>query len=114
MGAEIGAPCSVFPYDARSAAYLKSTGRAALADLADAHAEHLRIDPEVLDDPERYFDRVIDIDLDELEPHLVGPHTPDLDRPISEAGRAAREEDYPADISYALVASCTNSPYTNI
>src|SRR5829696_6758035 len=75
MGAEIGATCSLFPYDARSAAYLKSTGREALADLADAHAEHLRIDPEVMDDPERFFDRVIDIDLDELEPHLVGPHT---------------------------------------
>ena len=86
MGAEIGATCSLFPYDARSAAYLKATGREALADLADAHAEHLRVDAEVLDDPERFFDRVIDIDLDELEPHLVGPHTPDLDRPISEVG----------------------------
>jgi aconitate hydratase len=114
MGAEIGATCSLFPYDARSAAYLKATGREALADLADAHAEHLRIDPEVMDDPERHFDRVIDIDLDELEPHLVGPHTPDLDRPISEMGRAAREEGYPVDISYALVGSCTNSSYEDI
>src|SRR4051794_11160032 len=114
MGAEIGATCSLFPYDARSAAYLKSTGREALADLADAHAEHLRVDPEVLDDPERFFDRVIDIDLDELEPHLVGPHTPDLDRPISEVGRAAHEEDYPVEISYALVGSCTNSSYEDI
>ena len=68
----------------------------------------------MLDDPERFFDRVIDIDLDELEPHLVGPHTPDLDRPISEVGRAAREEDYPVDISYALVGSCTNSSYEDI
>ncbi len=114
MGAEIGATCSLFPYDARAAAYLKATGREALANLADAHAEHLRIDPEVLDDPERFFDRVIDIDLDELEPHLVGPHTPDLDRPISEVGRAAREEDYPVEISYALVGSCTNSSYEDI
>ncbi|HEX9505425.1 MAG TPA: aconitate hydratase, partial [Acidimicrobiia bacterium] len=114
MGAEIGATCSLFPYDARSAAYLKATGREALADLADAHAEHLRVDPEVLADPERFFDRVIDIDLDELEPHLVGPHTPDLDRPISEVGRAAREEDYPVNISYALVGSCTNSSYEDI
>src|SRR6201990_3389775 len=71
MGAEIGATCSLFPYDARMAAYLKSTGRKALADLADAHAEPLRVDPEVLADPERFYDRVIDIDLDELEPHLV-------------------------------------------
>ncbi len=114
MGAEIGATCSLFPYDARSAAYLRATGRDALSELADAHAEHLRVDPEVLDDPERYFDRVIDIDLDELEPHLVGPHTPDLDRPISEVGRAAREEDYPLEISYALVGSCTNSSYEDI
>jgi len=114
MGAEIGATCSLFPYDARSAAYLKATGREALADLADAHAEHLRVDPEVLDEPEQFFDRVIDLDLDELEPHLVGPHTPDLDRPISDVGRAAREEDYPLDISYALVGSCTNSSYEDI
>jgi aconitate hydratase len=114
MGAEIGATCSLFPYDARSAAYLKATGREALADLADAHAEHLRIDPEVMDDPERFFDRVIDIDLDELEPHLVGPHTPDLDRPISEVGAAARQEGYPVEISAALVGSCTNSSYEDI
>ncbi|HEX9467802.1 MAG TPA: aconitate hydratase, partial [Acidimicrobiia bacterium] len=114
MGAEIGATCSLFPYDARAAAYLEATGRGALADLADVHAEHLRIDPEVLGSPERYYDRVIDVDLDELEPHLVGPHTPDLDRPISDFGRAAREEDYPLDISYALVGSCTNSSYEDI
>src|SRR3954471_17784785 len=114
MGAEIGATCSVFAYDEQTAMYMKSTGREALADLADAHAEHLRIDPEVMDDPERFFDRVIDIDLDELEPHLVGPHTPDLDRPISEVGAAAREEGYPVDISYALVGSCTNSSYEDI
>src|SRR5262245_33527921 len=92
MGAEIGATCSLFPYDARSAAYLKATGREELADLADAHAEYLRVDEEVVADPERYFDRVIDIDLDELGPHLVGPHTPDLDRPIADVGRAAEEE----------------------
>ncbi|MET0895067.1 MAG: aconitate hydratase [Acidimicrobiia bacterium] len=114
MGAEIGATCSLFPYDAHTAAYLKATGREALADLADAHAEHLRVDPEVLAEPERFYDRVIDINLDELEPHLVGPHTPDLDRPISDVGRAAREEGYPLDISYALVGSCTNSSYEDI
>jgi aconitate hydratase len=114
MGAEIGATCSLFPYDARSAAYLKATGREAVATLADARGEDLRIDPEVLDRPEQYFDRVIDIDLDELEPHLVGPHTPDLDRPISEVGRAAHEEGYPVEISYALVGSCTNSSYEDI
>src|SRR6476620_5402780 len=114
MGAEIGATCSLFGYDARSAAYLKATGREGIADLADAHAEHLRVDDEVLADPERFFDRVIEIDLDELGPHLVGPHTPDLDRPIAELGQAARDEGYPVDIRYALVGSCTNSSYEDI
>ncbi len=84
MGAEIGATCSIFPYDVRSALYLKATGRAELAGLADEYAEYLRPDPEIDSDPERYYDRVIDIDLDDLEPHVVGPHTPDLDRPVSE------------------------------
>jgi aconitate hydratase len=114
MGAEIGATCSVFPYDARAAAYLKATRREEIADLADRYAEHLRCDPEVEADPERYFDRVIDVDLDELEPHLVGPHTPDLDRPISDVKKAAIEEGYPLDIAYALVGSCTNSSYEDI
>src|SRR5262245_43681086 len=114
MGAEIGATCSLFGYDTRSAAYLKATAREAIADLADAHAEHLRVDPEVLENPEQFFDRVIDIDLDELGPHLVGPHSPDLDRPIAEVGKAAQEEDYPVDIRYALVGSCTNSSYEDI
>ena len=114
MGAEIGATCSMFPYDGRAAAYLKSTERGEIADLADGHAEHLRCDPEVEVDPEQYFDRVIEIDLSALEPHLVGPHTPDLDRPISEVKDAAIAENYPLDISYALVGSCTNSSYEDI
>jgi aconitate hydratase len=114
MGAEIGATCSLFPYDARSAAYLASTRRADLAALADRYAEHLRSDPEVLEDPERYFDRVIDIDLDQLEPHVVGPHTPDLDRPVSELARVAADEGYPLAVSAALVGSCTNSSYEDI
>ncbi len=114
MGAEIGATCSLFPYDARSALYLKATDRSALAGLADEYAEFLRADPEIDADPERYFDRVIEIDLDDLEPHVVGPHTPDLDRPVSELTRVAAEEGYPLDISYALVGSCTNSSYEDI
>ena len=114
MGAEIGATCSLFGYDAHTAAYLKATGREQIADLAGAHAEHLRLDDEVLADPERFFDRVVEIDLDELGPHLVGPHTPDLDRPIADLGKAAREENYPVDIRYALVGSCTNSSYEDI
>jgi aconitate hydratase len=114
MGAEVGATCSVFPYDARTAAYLTATHRADVADLANGYAEYLRTDPEIEDDPERFFDRVIDIDLDELEPHLVGPHRPDLDRPISAVKAAAIEGGYPLDISYALVGSCTNSSYEDI
>jgi len=114
MGAEIGATCSLFPYDGRMAMYLKATQREELADLADQYAEHLRIDPEIAEEPERFYDRVIDINLSELEPHLVGPHTPDLDRPISDVAEAVKTEGYPADISYALVGSCTNSSYEDI
>jgi aconitate hydratase len=114
MGAEIGATCSLFPYDGRMAMYLKATQREELADLADQYAEHLQIDPEIADEPERFYDRVIDINLSELEPHLVGPHTPDLDRPISDVAEAVKTEGYPADISYALVGSCTNSSYEDI
>jgi len=114
MGAEIGATCSLFPYDHRSALYLKSTGRDDIAALADQYAEHLRPDAEVEGHAERYYDRVIDIDLDELEPHVVGPHTPDLDRPISELARSAESEGYPLTVSTALVGSCTNSSYEDI
>ncbi len=114
MGAEIGATCSLFHYDSRIASYLKSTRREEFADLADQYAEHLRNDPEVDANPEEYYDRVIEIDLSELEPHLVGPHTPDLDRPISEVRAAVESEGYPAEISAALVGSCTNSSYEDI
>ena len=114
MGAEIGATCSVFPYDAQAARYLKATRREEIADLADRVADFLRNDPEVDADPERYYDRVIEIDLSELEPHLVGPHSPDLDRPISAVKEAAEREGYPIEISAALVGSCTNSSYEDI
>jgi aconitate hydratase len=114
MGAEIGATCSLFPYDHRGALYLKSTRREELASLADQYAEYLRPDPDVEGDPERFYDRVVDIDLDDLEPHVVGPHTPDLDRAVSELARVAAAEGYPLDISAALVGSCTNSSYEDI
>jgi aconitate hydratase len=114
MGAELGATCSVFPFDARMSAYLRATGRAALAELAEAHATCLRPDPEVEAAPERHFDRVITIDLDSLEPLLVGPHTPDLARPIAMVREAAREEGYPLRISSALIGSCTNSSYEDL
>ena len=114
MGAEIGATCSLFPYDANIAKYLRATGREAIADLADRNAAFLDHDEEVDADPGRFFDRVIEIDLDELEPHLVGPRTPDLDRPVSEIAAEAEREGYPREISAALVGSCTNSSYEDI
>jgi aconitate hydratase len=114
MGAEVGATCSVFAYDEQSARYLKATGREAIADLADRYAEHLRNDPEVDADPERAYDRVIEIDLSELEPYLVGPHTPDRHRPVGAIAAEADAEGYPRAISAALVGSCTNSSYEDI
>jgi aconitate hydratase len=114
MGAEIGATCSLFAHDEQTARYLKATGREAIGDLADAYAEFLCNDPAVDADPERFYDRVIEIDLSALEPHLVGPHTPDLDRPISEIAAEAAREGYPREISAALVGSCTNSSYEDI
>jgi aconitate hydratase len=114
MGAEIGATCSLFPYDEHMAAYLKATEREEIADLANRRIEFLRPDADVEKDPERFYDRVIEIDLDRLEPHLVGPHTPDLARPISEMKEAVERENYPVNISSALVGSCTNSSYEDI
>ena len=114
MGAEIGATTSIFPYDVRARAYLEATGRARLADAADAVAEHLRADDEVLADPAAFFDQVIELDLDRLEPHVVGPHTPDLARPVSAIGGEARSEGWPLELSQALVGSCTNSSYEDI
>jgi aconitate hydratase len=114
MGAEIGATCSLFPYDEHTAKYLKATGREAIVDLADGIAGHLRNDPEVDAAPVRFYDRVIEIDLSSLEPHLVGPHTPDLDRPISRIAADAETSGYPREISAALVGSCTNSSYEDI
>jgi aconitate hydratase len=114
MGAEIGATCSIFAYDEQTARYMKATGREAQADLADRYAEHLRNDPEVDAEPAKFYDRVLEIDLSTLEPHLVGPHTPDLDRPISQIAAEAEREGYPREISSALVGSCTNSSYEDI
>ncbi len=114
MGAELGATCSVFPYDARMATYLRATRRAALADLADQHRDLLEPDAEVLAAPAKHYDLVLTIDLDSLQPHLVGPHTPDLARPVSAMADAVRQEGYPEKLSYALIGSCTNSSYEDI
>lgn len=114
MGAEIGATCSVFPYDSFAAQYLKSTGREAFADVADEFGAYLQADPEVEQSPDEYFDQVIEIDLDNLEPHIVGPHTPDLGRPVSRMGADAKANGWPTKLSYTLVGSCTNSSYEDI
>jgi len=114
MGAELGATTSVFPFDGRMAAYLQKTGRAKLADAALGVSLHLTADPEVAAHPEDYFDRVITIDLATLEPHVVGPHTPDLARPVSQLQEDVRAHGYPEQISVALIGSCTNSSYEDI
>jgi aconitate hydratase len=115
MGAELGATTSVFPHDKKMDDYLVATGRSELAKLANAnHAELLVADKEVLADPAKYFDQVVHIDLTTLEPHLVGPHTPDLARPISQVAAAVKKENYPDDISVSLIGSCTNSSYEDM
>jgi len=114
MGAEIGATTSTFGYGQKMADYLKATGRAKVADLADGIAEHLTGDPEVYADPEQYFDQVIEINLDELEPHLNGPFTPDLATPISKMKEVAAKNDWPTKVEVGLIGSCTNSSYEDI
>jgi len=114
MGAELGATTSVFPFDDRMAVYLRATSRGDLATLAEQHAADLTADPAVERDPTRYYDEVIEIELSALEPHIVGPHTPDLARPVSQLAAAARAHDYPVAISAALIGSCTNSSYEDI
>jgi aconitate hydratase len=114
MGAEIGATTSLFAYDEAMARYLRITDREGIADRADAVAEHLRADDEVAADPERFFDQVVEIDLSSLEPHINGPHTPDLAHPVSKVGAHAKLNGWPLEISAALVGSCTNSSYEDI
>ena len=114
MGAEIGATTSTFGYDASMSRYLSSTGRADVAALADTVAAHLTADAEVYADPTKYFDEVIEIDLNTLEPHLNGPFTPDLATPISKMKEAAAANGWPTKIEVGLIGSCTNSSYEDI
>jgi len=114
MGAEIGATCSIFPYDERMELYLKSTGRKEIAELANKYKEHLVGDSEIENEPGKYFDRIIEIDLSKLEPHVVGPHTPDLARPISKLAEDVKNNNYLDNISVALIGSCTNSSYEDM
>ncbi|RDJ32404.1 MAG: aconitate hydratase [Crenarchaeota archaeon] len=114
MGAEIGATCSIFPYDERMETYLNYTERKELAELANKNKKLLVADPEVEKDPKKYFDKVIEINLSTLEPHIVGPHTPDLARPISKLNDDVQKEKYIDEISVALIGSCTNSSYEDM
>ena len=114
MGAELGATTSLFHFDDRMAAYLRATDRADQAALAEAHRSHLVADPEVLADPKKYYDEVVEVNLSELEPHIVGPHSPDRARPISKLAAEVRKEGWPAQIKAALIGSCTNSSYEDM
>ena len=114
MGAELGATTSVFPFDQKMVAYMNITDRADLSNLAQSHKELLVADPEVFQSPEKYYDQIVEVDLSKLEPHVVGPHTPDLARPISKLAAEAKEKGYPVELKAALIGSCTNSSYEDI
>ncbi len=114
MGAEVGATCSIFPYDERMETYLKYTNREEIAELANKNKELLIADPEIEKSPEQYFDRIVEINLSTLEPHIVGPHTPDLARKISDLSGDVKSKNYVDPISVALIGSCTNSSYEDM
>lgn len=114
MGAEIGATCSIFPYDTRMETYLKYTNREHVANLANQNKELLVADPQIENNPEEFFDTVIEINLSTLEPHIVGPHTPDLARSISDLADDVKKNNYVDSISVALIGSCTNSSYEDM
>jgi aconitate hydratase len=114
MGAELGATTSVFPFDQKMIAYMNITDRSDLANLALANKALLVADPEVYQSPEKHYDQIVEVDLSKLEPHVVGPHTPDLARPISKLAAEAKEKGYPVQLKAALIGSCTNSSYEDI
>ena len=114
MGAEIGATTSVFPFDSRMGDYLRATDRPEIAAAAEAVAEYLVADPDVLANPENYYDEVVEIDLSTLEPHIVGPHSPDIARPVSRMAQDVIDNDYPDTLTAMLIGSCTNSSYEDI
>lgn len=113
MGAEVGATTSIFPFDEKSAVYLEGTGRKEVADEARKIISYLQADPEVVANPEQYYDRVIEINLSELEPHVNGPFTPDAAFTISDFGKEVKEKDFPA-LEVGLIGSCTNSSYEDL
>lgn len=114
MGAEVGATTSIFAYDENMSKYLKATGRTEVADIADKIKEELRSDKEVYENPEKYYDQVVEIDLTSLEPHLNGPFSPDIATPISRIKEVAEKNGWPLKVDVGLIGSCTNSSYEDI
>ena len=114
MGAEVGATTSTFGYDESMERYLRATDRDDVADAANAVKQHLTADPEVYQNPEKYFDQVIEINLDTLSPHLNGPFTPDLATPVAEMSKVAKENEWPLQVEWGLIGSCTNSSYEDL
>lgn len=114
MGAELGATCSIFPFDENAAEYLRKTGREEIASLARQNAKELRADDEVYEKPELFYDKIIEIDLNQVEPHLNGPFTPDAATPISQMKAKAQANDFPTVVEVALIGSCTNSSYQDL
>ena len=114
MGAEVGATTSIFPYDKKMYEYLEATDRKDIADLADKIKDYLKADKEVHENPEKYYDEVIEINLSELEPHIVGPYSPDLSREISDMPTAVKNNNYDDNLKVGLIGSCTNSSYEDI
>lgn len=114
MGAEVGATTSLFPYDNHTADYLKATNRSNIAELAFKYQNYLTADKEVLDNPEKYYDQVIEIDLDTLTPYVNGPFTPDAATKVEEMAAKVKEHNYPENVEIALIGSCTNSSYQDL
>ena len=114
MGAEVGATTSTFGYDNSMEKYLRATGRSEIADEANSIKDYLTGDPEVYENPEKYFDQVIEINLSELEPHINGPFSPDIATPISKMKDVLKENDWPRKIDWGLIGSCTNSSYEDL
>ena len=114
MGAEVGATTSTFGYDNSMEKYLRATGRSEIADEANSIKDYLTGDPEVYENPDKYFDQVIEINLSELEPHINGPFSPDIATPISKMKDALKENDWPRKIDWGLIGSCTNSSYEDL
>ena len=114
MGAELGATCSIFPYDSRTEEYLRKTGRDEIAGFCNANAGCLKADAEVANEPEKYYDTIIEIDLSAIEPHLNGPFTPDAATPVSQMKEKGTKEEWPMKVEVGLIGSCTNSSYEDM